>query len=125
MHRQPLEAQRSGQLDVRGLVNAASSSSLSGVAGPVPLSHCASAASLQGLALQEPPPCRTIYVRNVCSDPDNDDGQLQTMFEARPISGIQGLAGSPASPVSQHGLSPAVPVPCLQCSISCSSLLGH
>ena len=61
------------------MMNTASSGSLSG--GHVaPFHHAGSTDSLQGLAaMGEPPPCRTIYVRNI--SPDTDDGQLQAMFE--------------------------------------------
>ncbi|KAK9810778.1 hypothetical protein WJX73_006520 [Symbiochloris irregularis] len=72
-----------GQYNSRGLINAASSGSLSGLGQPLGpgVPRSASTASLQGFAaaMGEPPPCRTIYVRNL--SPEVDDAELQAMFE--------------------------------------------
>lgn len=66
------------------MVHATSSGSLSSVMPNGPLiSHSASTASLQNLAMGEPPPCRTIFVRNI--DPNTDDMQLQATFEVNKL----------------------------------------
>lgn len=89
------------------MINAASSGSLSGAAAAqAGLVQSASAASLQGLAqgAGEPPPCRTIFVRNIL--PDVDDGELQALFEVRQM-GTWVLLTSARAVVARDRLPPA------------------